>query len=336
MVTVHFIGAGASSTAGPPTIREFRSVADAVEAKFASSWPASGRVLFRQALDRWTQVLHWADVEEFYVLADLLDKLERPIPLQLPPGDVLYMIGRTLEHATDPARLGGHTEFLRNHVLRNGPEQNIVITPNWDTVLERAGLVISGVGFDYGASNAKTLHRAPTKEVDTRVTYLKLHGSYDWLSCVRCETHWLADTSFVLTLLEGSGQIECPACYHDHVRPVVVPPVSEKFPGTPYSSMVLAQVWRRAVEALRACAEIRILGYSLPKTDVQLRLLLVKTLSENPNTPRIVVVSRPKPESEERDFKRHWLASMGPELGPRLEFRFKTFADWASEAHQGP
>jgi hypothetical protein len=76
---------------------------------------------------------------------------------------------------------------------------------------------------------------------------------------------------------------------------------------------------------------MRIIGYSLPETDVQLRLMLVKTLSENPNTPSLLVVSRPKSDSDKREFESHWRSSMGPELGPLLQFEYRSFEDWVRD-----
>ncbi len=60
--------------------------------------------------------------------------------------------------------------------------------------------------------------------------------------------------------------------------PFIVPPVTAKSPF--FAKLTLQSIWRTAVAALRQARAIYCLGYSMPLTDLTMRLFLASSISE--------------------------------------------------------
>lgn len=295
--------------------------------------------MFQGALTRWERLLPEGNVEEFYVWADLLDKLDVPIALRSPLQDVIYMIGRTLIQALDPKRTDSHVRLVSRVLSKEQTSDVAIVTTNWDLVLENAAASFPGLIFDYGHAHPKDIGIRSWKESPQTVTYLKLHGSFNWLFCLQCQTLWIApDGEYVLSLLERAGQMECPDCHYDHCRPVVAPPVGEKFSGLPSTTTALAPVWSRTASLLRGCSTLMIAGYSFPRTDLQVRLLMLGSLIRNEGLQEIHIITRPKPDDSKRRFEDRIRKAFGVSaLASRLRFEYVPFEEWDGplEGHTG-
>ncbi len=93
MEKVYVLGAGSSAVAGDPLIRDFkRRVEEIIQ--------DDGRVVSPQksdAFDLWNRTVPAANVEEFYILADLLSRLDADDQSHRPAEEVRYLIAKTLD-----------------------------------------------------------------------------------------------------------------------------------------------------------------------------------------------------------------------------------------------
>lgn len=123
---------------------------------------------------------------------------------------------------------------------------------------------------------------------DVRISLLKPHGSFNWVHCNNC---------FKITLhpyyirYENCNYFEkktkCPLCGSNNCELVLVPPAYFK-KGSKFS--ILKYVRCKCAQALQRADEITIIGYSLPKEDVDIRKLL-KTNVGMKRKPNIIVVN---------------------------------------------
>jgi hypothetical protein len=149
---------------------------------------------------------------------------------------------------------------LLKHFVEQLRPGDIVITFNWDSLIERALLAL-GRPFDL---NDRTRDQ---------VTILKLHGSLSWVLVpdgVR-----LADPSAVDWLSDRVCRTKDHSYYDvwDSLdqAPFIIPPVISKRPPT---APFLEHLWREAFAALVEAGPVVIIGYSLPSDDLQARTLL--------------------------------------------------------------
>src|SRR5579862_135455 len=204
--------------------------------------------------------------------------------------------------AKDAELLAGHPYLDR--VVRPG---NIVVTSNWDVVLER-----------YAA-----LHAIPVRLVGynaTDFTVLKLHGSVDWCTAGRRSRRY-TDRSFA-SLRERL----VPSPYHmmvPHAQDTLVRiRAQEQWRGawSRISSRALdlhmvtmargksgdlgplQEIWRDAYGALSRASRLEIVGYSLPDDDIEIRTLLRGAIQRG-GGPAQLVTRNPAPDVHERVWR---------------------------------
>ena len=185
---------------------------------------------------------------------------------------------------------------------------NIVVTTNWDLVIERFAMQ-SGVRVK--------LNGAPD---ESSVLLLKLHGSIDWLDWQSRKLR-TGDLSNDYAVLRQARQlIPLPA---DDAREVVRVRIddqwnrcwqrisgrtSEPFIVTMYRGKgaelaALSQVWKDAYDAISRAKVIELVGYSLPDDDLEIRTLLRAGLTRG-NQKVAVTVRNPAPDVHVR-FRQH-------------------------------
>ncbi len=160
-----------------------------------------------------------------------------------------------------------------------------VISLNYDTLVERAASKIStGQNQD---SHLEAEHLYPVKftlstrrnavvlgpdEVDS-FTLFKLHGSTNWYYSGASEStgeviYYSAIKGWVAN---SSKESDSKLAVRDKV-PLIVPPTTEKVGFFQHES--LKRIWTQALSSLRAATRLFIIGYSLPMTDLAVRLFL--------------------------------------------------------------
>ena len=175
-----------------------------------------------------------------------------------------------------------------NRLIRSWHEKRAtVITLNYDTLIERASRELqiadeiehimagqmyppyfadirsrSGVGL-FGGGEIKTF------------SYLKLHGSINWYYSGRDnfygETIFYADIPSLGS--DYSNQEEALSALSKDKETLIIPPVNEK--SVYFSNETVKELWHEASVALSKATRVFVIGYSLPISDIGMRLFLV-------------------------------------------------------------
>lgn len=154
--------------------------------------------------------------------------------------------------------------------LETKPHSDVVITFNYDTVVERA-LHRAGITTDYGLTHVS--YDASVRPGPGSVNLIKLHGSINWAP-PKGRGQKMRILPYKETSFEGVDY------------PLLVPPTWSKggFAG------VFQQLWSSAIKALSKATRIVVVGYSFPATDQYFRYLLATSLRHNHGLRRFVVV----------------------------------------------
>jgi len=210
----------------------------------------------------------------------------------------------TKERAIDTNALRRHSYLSR--VVRPG---NIVITTNWDTLVER-----------FAELNDIPLRRAASsgKFRDTEVVLLKLHGSIDWCAPGAASRPWTdVDYAALREQQYGGTQYTIPITTESEPDQLVRirsswsalwQTVSSRAREPWLVTMVtgkqdelgpLQSVWRDAYAALGRAHVLEIAGYSLPADDVEVRTLLRAGMQRGNRSAQVRIVN-PSPDVHAR------------------------------------
>jgi NAD-dependent SIR2 family protein deacetylase len=158
---------------------------------------------------------------------------------------------------------------------------DVVITTNWDLLLDRALDKRFGPPRDASAFGAPQagLERARSgggQRSRPRPLLLKLHGSLNWLWCTQC-----GGMTIDLRRRRPAGReavhddpygFRCP-CGGQFTGLIVTPTFLKR-----YENHHIGAVWNRALASLIQAPAWTFIGYSLPEDDVAIRALLLKAL----------------------------------------------------------
>lgn len=272
MSRVFILGAGA--TAGysvqqpeipPPVARNFLSASVSLcranrlhREDFDAVWEFVERH-YRISFDQ--LVTGQLDIEELLTLADLSGNATMRRQL-------IRLIILTLDSI-----LYGYECPHHRRLLDSLQPQDAIITFNWDLILDNIAQRHCS-GPDYGAP---CLHVSGRRLNGTRSPLiLKLHGSFNWMSCPRCKRYnAVLGAGKIVARNEENGGTACPECRRA-MQPIMIYPTLFK----KYDSSVCREVWERARCILRGARDITIIGYSLPPTDFAAKWLFMQTAAE--------------------------------------------------------
>jgi len=181
--------------------------------------------------------------------------------------------------------------FINNHIEKG----DVIITFNWDLVLE--------IAF-YNLNRFNELGYSDYKKDNERIYFLKLHGSLNWcdesilinqrnlsyfpppfLDIEKLQVfYWLMDILFYMNPIQNAPVTAV------FPRPLIIPPIQEFI----HRYKILKLNWILAKQALENSKEIIIIGYSLPKYDKFTFQLLRETIGKEGknNTSMIGLVSK--------------------------------------------
>jgi hypothetical protein len=174
----------------------------------------------------------------------------------------------------------------------NFPEEP-VLTLNYDTLVERCACQSIGqnttshlAGYNFKEAYSATLYPIPLapawQRMVARVTLSsptsalslhKLHGSINWFHTGSPG----ADDGTIFLVPATSWAVTDPnqdwiSKAHIDCVPFIVPPLAEKLPF--FGRSQIRSIWAQAGAALRIATRVFCLGYSLPETDLTMRLFL--------------------------------------------------------------
>jgi hypothetical protein len=329
MNSVYVLGAGSSVIAGGPLIGGFKNAA---RKTLGGLPPGPSSKQLREALDYWDKTIPNANIEEYYILADLMERLGFESEVQ----NTHYLIVKTLEDSMGTTVSSTHEDFFTLVYSPNQANSTTIISLNWDIALDRAVTSTRNLWghyvIDYGVSNAESLSNPPIAIASgegPKFPVFKLHGSTNWWFCKGCKTLWYAtDSKVIASYWEGF----VPKCTHKDCKgetiPLMVPPTSQKFEEADYA-LILSEIWKNARQALSNCNQLVFVGYSFPKTDIQFKMFVKEALSKNSELQKIAIITSPKYGSTRLTFENQYSDVFGDsEYENKLRFQYSTFENW--------
>ena len=208
-------------------------------------------------------------------------------------GDILEEKELLVTQAECPNWLRALTEYWHY-------EHHVVITFNYDTLIERAvGKIEIGPGNHVSESQLYPVRLTRSTRRDAMVfgsddidsfTLFKLHGSINWYYSGSSEsTGEVIYYTGVAPWGETSERERREKSAVDDKVPFIVPPTSEKVRFFQHES--LKRIWSRASIALKEASNLYVLGYSLPQTDLAVRLFLHESSGSTSTKKRLVIVN---------------------------------------------
>lgn len=162
---------------------------------------------------------------------------------------------------------GQHCEYLL-HVFWRLSSRDTIISYNWDTI---ADYTLAQAGSVQLKNYAKLIRSDFVEPASFRNKglLLKLHGSFNWMVCQNRECNCFNKIKYPFqknrySLLNMRETWTCPECGSNKLKPLIVPPVSNKMI---HKNSFLKNQWLIAREQLVGASEIIFIGYSFPTTD---------------------------------------------------------------------
>lgn len=179
-----------------------------------------------------------------------------------------------------------------------------VITSNYDYTVEAHLLnrhqtwhVDRYVDYGFSWREPITSDRVYLRPQKPLYRLFKLHGSKDWLKCDRCGHIYINPTTELYELIFPNSKNDDNSCHCGYwpLRPVMIAPsyLRSEFDTN------LHDIWKSALEELRASGRWVLVGYSLPNEDFNIKSLLLRAFNGREKKPEIIVVQR-SDESKER------------------------------------
>ena len=219
-------------------------------------------------------------------------------------GRIRQSIAAIIEERTKLASASPAPDWLRRLILAWHTREAVVITLNYDTLIEKAArdlqvsekisaLLPTDIYPPYFANIASRSGAGLWgHEVRRTLRLIKLHGSVNWYYSGREYFH--GETIFYSDVPEfGPARDEAARCatrqrLNDMAADkeiLLIPPVSEK--TTYFNNETIRGLWKDAAAALQNAAALYIIGYSLPMSDLGMRFFLA---GNDPSAPSLVQV----------------------------------------------
>ncbi|WP_161634541.1 SIR2 family protein [Mesorhizobium loti] len=190
---------------------------------------------------------------------------------------------------------------------------DVVVTTNWDTLLDRAMFLETRAPPAYGTLGARLVdhsgHDLRAQETSESRRLYKLHGSFNWQYCPRCGDLYVSPDKIIMPMDETSPSWldrEC-HCGAEMDGLVVTPSFAKR-----YLNVHLANIWRGAQKALEGAEEWIFVGYSLPDDDIWIRTMLLRAvvIRRQKDPPTIHVVSHKEDIALQRRYRQLFQADI--------------------------
>ena len=309
---VYFVGAGFSCAAGLPNTAQLLSEVHRLAAD-KPAWGVSNRLEERlQAAYEFFYPTRGPgfrpEVVDFFSVLTSYTQIDQG---GLPQGfgdralltGLKFAVAHLLCEATKQvttARLAQSHELL-DRMIRRG---NVIVTTNWDTLIERA-------------CNARDVpYRLWGAPADSELTILKLHGSIDWLLRKDAKRSPVSKVTYAsLEDLENSERarhrplqkapvirtrVERPGALWQTIKGSTRNPyMITMAPGKADSLGPLLDLWSAAYRGISAARVLEVVGYSMPDDDVEIRTLLRAGVLRGTSDPQLII-RNPAPDVHRR------------------------------------
>jgi hypothetical protein len=310
--TVFFLGAGFSCAAGLPNTAALLASVHAL-AKDIPAWGVSKNIE-RRLQDAYAYFYpdkgtgFRPEVVDFFSVLTAYSQIDRTgMPGGFPDRELLADLRFAIVHVlceglrqAEPSKLAAAHELLDRMVAPG----NVVITTNWDSLVERAA---EARGVAYRLSGQAT---------DSELLVLKLHGSIDWLRPSDAKKAVGRVAYAQLTELCGSarGHRSTPTTASDVLRTridsagatwrTIKGATADPFmvtmtPGKADALGPVLTLWEQAYRAISGAASLELIGYSMPADDIEIRTILRAGVLRGPTNP-MITVRNPAPDVHAR------------------------------------
>lgn len=186
----------------------------------------------------------------------------------------------SMKHANDDQQNARERRTYIHNIMANLHEGDVVITTNWDTIVERTlmeqkkWLPSDGYGFLVHIESEPAWRPQPLPDnwkKPSQVKVLKLHGSIGWFSHDNNGIYFRYPK--YLQNLRPNGKV-----IRDKNEPNTGHHENFALIGFSYlkqlEGAIIQSIWDQALEGITTANEVTIVGYSLPSADVAVRMLL--------------------------------------------------------------
>ncbi|VVB59730.1 Uncharacterised protein [uncultured archaeon] len=333
-------GAGASADAGAPIIGDFFKKAEEITNSSNLSHEESKR--FKEVLSEREKLLPNSNIEEFF---NYVDFQTRSYILRTPSKDCrefhrsffnksipnsVHIPDASIENSADAfVKLRKDTAFLIGRTLDESLKEvksevwrayqkilntyDVIISFNWDLLCEHS----------YQKLNGENLLDTPGRRMGfgnilVKPALLKMHGSFNWVFCKKCEFVYLSDLK-IEHKLHSEGKL-CDNC-GEHLLAVSILPTLNKFEtiintrGVPYENM-----WHNAYYAITEAEEIHFFGYSLSDADAHAKIFFKAGITQNtsPNLNVEVIYKPPNKKEGNIALENRFIDVCKPKVKPRF------------------
>lgn len=267
-----FLGSGASVCAGAPTFSNFREKAEKISEK-----------KHKKTLDFWRDNYKDYNIEEYYTAIEMRELCI--LPTEITSQDIIELIATTIERSLKNHKRTPHY-YLANR------KELVIITTNWDYLLESYGKRLEKGSIDYyGIEKYSKPLEDPWEEFPYKI--FKLHGSLNWGICKNCNKIYYFDQRDYVDLKNGTAT--CKTC-KSQLQQHIVPPTFSKLEREKRNQdkEQLNNIWREASHYLASCEYLYFIGYSFPETDAQMKIFVTNALRDNQNLKKVIVVTNQK------------------------------------------
>ena len=205
------------------------------------------------------------------------EPIYRTTPFKREICDILLAVNRAYNKSD-------YLETIR-YVNKHGGHVS-VITTNWDILLEEY-FRKNGIDFDYKFNSPYViksdgeLYLATGNNADSKVPYIKIHGSINWFRCLKCGTLQICDADTCgKYLFDDSEEEKCVQCGQTgegdavQMKPEIITPTMMKL----LNSQLYNNLWQNAAYELQQADKVIFCGYSLPLADYEFRYLLKQNI----------------------------------------------------------
>lgn len=248
-------------------------------------------------------------------------------------GYIRQLIKKTIDDRTSKVAELDTPDWLKNLIKSIHNQHATLITLNYDTLIERAARELQ-ITDDIQRVLAQQMYPPYFSNIASRsgvglwgedeistFSYLKLHGSVNWYYSGRSQFY--GETIFFVDVpplgTNHSTREESLSTLSRDKEALIIPPVNEK--TTYFNNETIRGLWKDAGIALAKADRIFVIGYSLPISDLGMRLFLT---NNQPSEQTPIYVIDIDPEVAKRYEK--WLPKLSinrnfvHERNPVIEF----------------
>lgn len=266
---VYLLGAGFSSDAGVPTMKNFLA---ALSRLTAGKPPGEEKKIFENTLD-FARRENETHIEKLLVKA-----LNKPVF-----DDVVWAFALTVNEMSaafcrsQASQSGWYKTFAR--ILCTGSSR--VLTFNYDLILEEMLTRHTVCGYDYGLRFDVRDYFGKTG--GGVIPLYKLHGSVSFLRCAKCG-YFMDSGRHAVNLRLWP----CPRCGRK-LAPLLVPPTFHK--PSELGDHVLQELWKKADTLFMTGTRFIVGGLSFNTPDTDIKNRLIKGLQANSGIREIVLIN---------------------------------------------